>query len=113
MNWQAVADFIHRHQEGLEIFALSGIVTMRKTLPWPFSRVPPLEWSYEWLREALLTFMSIRGPIPHGSESQTSERVVKAADGSLESVKETTVSGAAPVDPKPADAQPDEPKVTE
>ena len=97
MTWAAVVEFLHHHQEGLELFAMASIVTMRKTLPWPFSLVPPLEWGYEWLRDALMTLLSLKGPIPHGPEIQSSERVTKAADGSVESVKETSATGAPPV----------------
>jgi hypothetical protein len=104
MTWASVADFEHRHKEGLELFAMAAIVTMRKTLPWPFCLVPPLEWAWEWLRDALLTLLSLKGPLPHAAESQSSERVTRAADGTVESVKESTVSGAAPlVQPMPED----------
>lgn len=97
ITWQEVGAFVQRHKEGLELFAMAAIVTMRKTLPWPFSLVPPLEWSYEWLRDALMTLLSLKGPIPHGPESQSSERVTKAADGTVESVRESTVTGAATI----------------
>ena len=106
ITWQDVAAFIHRHQEGLELFAMASIVTMRKTLPWPFNLIPPLEWSYEWLRDALLTLLSLKGPLPHGPESQSSERVTKAADGTVESVRESSVTGAAPVQPTPKETTP-------
>ena len=96
MNWPAIVGFLHKHQEAIGLFAMSSIVTMRKTLPWPFNRVETLEWCYEWLRDALMTLLSLKGPLPHGPESQSSDRVVKAADGSVESVKEKTVTGAAP-----------------
>ncbi len=105
MNWPAILDtantFLAKHKEALALFSMSAIVTMRKTLPWPFSRVEALEWSYEWLRDALMTLLSLKGPIPHGPESQSSERITKAPDGSVvESVKEKTVVGASPaVDP--------------
>lgn len=73
MNWHPVVEFVHRHQEGLELFAMAGIVTMRKTLPWPFNLVPPLEWGYEWMRDALATLLSLKGPLPHQPESQESK----------------------------------------
>jgi len=94
MNWGPVIAFASRHKDGLELFAIAGAVTMRKTLPWPFNRIEPLEWSYEWFREAVLTLISLRGPIPHGPEIQSSERVKKNPDGGVESVKESTVSGS-------------------
>ena len=97
MNWPAVTAFVERHKEGLELFAMASVVTMRKTLPWPFSLIPPLEWGYEWLRDALLTLLSLKGPLPHGPEAQSTERVKQSPDGTVESVKESTVSGAAPI----------------
>ena len=97
MDWRPVVEFLHRHQESIELFAMAAIVTMRKTLPWPFILIPPLEWGYEWLRDALLTLLSLKGPLPHGPEAQSTERVKQSPDGTVESVKESTVSGAAPV----------------
>lgn len=102
MDWSTVSQFVHRHQEGLELFGMASIVTMRKTLPWPFCLVPPLEWGYEWLRDALMTLLSLKGPIAHGPELQSSERVTKAADGSVESVKESTVKAGDLPDSKAA-----------
>lgn len=97
MTWLTAEQFAERHKEGIELFAMASVVTMREKLPWPFSLIPPLEWSYEWMRDALLTLLSLKGPLPKAAESQSSERVTKSADGTVESVKESTVSGAAPI----------------
>ena len=88
---------------------MAAIVTMRKTLPWPFNLFPPLEWSYEWLRDALMTLLSLKGPIPHGAEIQTSEHVTRQPDGTVESVKESTASG--PTTSQPEKNQTSEPRV--
>lgn len=62
MNWQAIADFFGRHKEVLIPLGIAMAVTMRPKLPWPFVLIEPLEWSYEWFRDGLLTFISMRGP---------------------------------------------------
>lgn len=92
--------FAERHKELLGLFTMASIVTMRKTLPWPFSRVAVLEWSYEWLRDALLTLLSLKGPLPHEAVSQTSEHIASGPDGRIESTKETTVSAPVPAVPE-------------
>ena len=62
MNWQPVLSFLAQHKESVGLFALAMAVTMRPHLPWPFVLLEPLEWLYEWLRDGLLTFVSLRGP---------------------------------------------------
>ncbi len=54
--WQ----FLTIHKEMLVLFALALIVTMHDKLPAPFSKVEWMEWSYEWLHNALVTFVSLR-----------------------------------------------------
>lgn len=100
MNWVPVQEFVSHHKEFLELFGLASAVTMRKTLPWPFNKIEILEWSYEWLRDALLTLVSLKGPVPHGHEAQSSERVTQSPDGKIERVKESTVSGSVPEVPE-------------
>lgn len=88
---------------------MAMIVTMRPKLPWPFSKVEVLEWSYEWVREGLATLLSLKGPLPHAAGMQSTEKVVTDGQHS-ESVKEVTVSGAVtapdPAQPDPAPAVP-------
>lgn len=66
MNWPVIGSWIvafaTKHEEALGLFALAMAVTMRPKLPWPFALIEPLEWLYEWVRDGLLTFVSMRGP---------------------------------------------------
>ncbi len=105
MNWQAFEVFAHNHKDGLELFGLALIVTMRRTLPWPFSLAPPLVWAYEWSVDALMTLVSLKGPLPHAAGMQSTEKTVTDGQHS-ESLKEMTVSGAvaAPEAPQPVAA---------
>lgn len=96
MSWPTIAEFLHKHQEAIALLAMAAIVTMPKLLPHPFSKVDAFQWAYEWSRNALLTLLSLKGPLPHGPESQSSERVKTQPDGTVESVKESTMSGSAP-----------------
>lgn len=93
MDFRPITDFLNVHKESLTLFALAAIVTMRPKLPWPFSKVEAFEWAYEWGREALLTFISLRGPAR--SESSALEKTVTDEKGKVteSSVKvETSVS---------------------
>jgi hypothetical protein len=95
MYLQALADFADRHKEGLGLLGISAVVTMRPKLPWPFCRVEALEWCYEWMREALLTLLSFKGPLPHGAMAQSSEHTSTDAAGNRETSKESSSTGAA------------------
>lgn len=66
-----IAQFAHDHSESLTLLAIAFAVTMRKTLPWPLRLVEPLEWAYGWVRDALMTFVSLRGPSHHESLQQS------------------------------------------
>ena len=104
MDWHTLQAFAQEHKESLTLFAMAAIVTMRKTLPWPFCKVDALEWSYEWLRDALATLLSLKGPLPHGAEIHTSESVATDGKGATESTKETTATAPIPAaspEPKP------------
>jgi len=80
MNWQpilhAVSAFATEHREGLMLFGMAGIVTMRKSLPWPFRKIEPLEWCYEWLRDALLTLLNMKGHAPQPAEPPTDKATI-------------------------------------
>ena len=95
MSWQSVADFAEIHKESLGLFGLALAVTMRKQLPWPLNKLDPLEWCYEWLRDGLLTFISMRGPAHAEAAGQQIEKkiVTDAAGASVETVKTTAISG--------------------
>lgn len=67
------AQFARDHSESLTLLAIAFAVTMRKKLPWPLCLVEPLEWVYEWVRDALMTFVSLRGPSSHHESIQQSE----------------------------------------
>jgi hypothetical protein len=66
VTWTALGQWIEvfatKHEEALGLFGLAMAVTMRPKLPWPFNRVEILEWLYEWVRDGLMTFISMRGP---------------------------------------------------
>ena len=95
MSWQSVTDFAALHKESLGLFGLAMAVTMRKQLPWPLNKLEPLEWCYEWLRDGLLTFVSMRGPAHAEATGQQTEKkiVTDAAGASVETVKTTAISG--------------------
>ena len=54
------------HEAVLGLLLLAFVVTMRPKLPSPFCNLELLEWSYEWLHDALKAFMSFRSPNPPG-----------------------------------------------
>lgn len=87
--WPYIAEFLGKHREGLALFGMALIVTMRPRLPWPFHLVDSFEWAYEWLREALLTLLSMRGPMAH---TQTAEIVKEDAKGNVSTAKMTAAS---------------------
>ncbi len=98
MNWQLIEQFAHTHQEGIGLFLLAMAVTMRPKLPWPFVLLEPLEWAYEWVRDGILTFVSMRGPAhSEASANKNVERTTEtdpATGKKTESVKES-ISGTA------------------
>lgn len=57
MTWQTVVAtttrVFQRHREIFMLYAYMLVVTMRPQLHWPFNRIPPLEWLYEWQHDAL------------------------------------------------------------
>lgn len=114
MNWSGigswVAAFTSQHKEALGLFALAMAVTMRPKLPWPFVLVEPLEWLYEWVRDGLLTFVSMRGPAH--AESTAHEKTVTNQDGKVveASVKiesSTSIPGAPATVGAPRESPPD------
>lgn len=99
MDWHAIglwlADFGAKHKESLGLFAIALIVTMRPKLPLPFSLIEPLEWCWEWAREALLTFISLRGPAQHSeaiSKEQNVKKTIIEPDGKKTESVETQVT---------------------
>lgn len=106
MNWQPVTAFLSKHQEGLGLFALAMAVTMRPKLPWPFSLIEPLEWLYEWFRDGLLTFVSMRGPA-HSETALQKNTTITDADGTkTKKVVVAATSESTAEVPKPLDAAP-------
>ena len=91
MTWDTIGAFLHEHREGLGLLALAAVVTMRPKLPWPFVLVEPLEWCYEWGRDALLTFISLRGPHPP-SDLATASKSVTEPGGKVTTESATLVS---------------------
>ena len=63
-----------RHREIVLLFLAMLVMTMRPTLPWPFNLVPPLEWSYEWVRDALQSFFEKVRP---GMNEKVSSKTVE------------------------------------
>lgn len=61
---EAVSDFIGRHKEGIGLFSLAAIATMRPNLPAPFDRFAVLVWLWGWLHDALNTLINLRTPAP-------------------------------------------------
>lgn len=61
---EAVSGFVGRHKEGIGLFALAAIATMRPALPAPFDRFPLLVWLWAWLHDALNTLINLRTPAP-------------------------------------------------
>ena len=98
MNWTGIggwiSGFASQHKEALGLFALAMAVTMRPKLPWPFVLIEPLEWAYEWLRDGLLTFVSMRGPAhSEASGQQTTKTVIDPKGKTVEtSVEKTEVA---------------------
>ena len=81
MNWPAILAQLHEHREAIALLILAFVVTMRPKLPWPFILIEPLEWVYEWSRDALLTFISMRGPHPPQNVDSAAQ-VVKVTEPS-------------------------------
>lgn len=105
MNWNWIGEFASKHAEGLGLLTLAMAVTMRPKLPWPFNRVELFEWFYEWIRDGLLTFVSMRGPAQHSEavvqESNIKQIVTEPSGKTTESVssqitKETERSQESP-----------------
>lgn len=98
MSWQSVLGFMSRHKDGLIPLGMAVAVTMRPKLPWPLNRFEPLEWLYEWARDALLTFVSLRGPAHAESGIQRDVERKKETDPTgkvVESTKESITGSTA------------------
>ncbi len=54
--------FVENNKVALGLLGLAFIATMRAQLPPPFNGVPLFNWCYEWLVDALKTFMNLRTP---------------------------------------------------
>lgn len=100
MTWATVANFLHEHREGIALFAMAMAVSMHEKLPWPFVKIEALEWSYEWVRKGILTFISMRGPAHSEATVQTQSRAVDNKGDAVEFKKTATVSSSQP-DPAP------------
>lgn len=87
---------LKKHEEILVPLALAAIVSMSPQLPYPFSRVEALEWSYEWLRRTLMTFASMRGPVQH--EAVVERKTETESDGGKVVTEKEHVSSAEPLD---------------
>ena len=85
-----VTAFIKEHSEFLTLFMIAMAVTMRKRLPPPLDKVEFLEWWYEWLRDGLLTLISMRGP--SHTEAQQSIKVTHDEDGKVIETATTSAS---------------------
>jgi hypothetical protein len=80
------------HEAVLGLLALAFIITMRPTLPEPFCRWSVLEWSYEWLHDALAAFISFRTHpsvpnVPPGASLKQSTQTVQTTETSVEAGK--------------------------
>ena len=100
MEWQSVTSFVSGHKESLLLLGMAAAVTMRPHLPWPFNKVELLEWFYGWGRDALLTWVSMRGPA-HAEASGVEKKTVTGANGqSVETERTISVSsGEEPAEP--------------
>lgn len=60
INWQATGAalwrFFDRHSDIVYLYIYYLAITMRPTLPTPFSKIAWMEWCWEWHREALISF---------------------------------------------------------
>lgn len=109
MDWPTIgawaADFGTRHKESLGLFALALAVTMPSELPWPFNKVPILAWSHLWLKNALQTFVSIRGPSQHTESIQNTQKkeiITEPSGKKTESIStQTTADAEHTQEPKP------------
>ncbi len=84
-----VGSFIDRHKEGLGLFALAVIATMRPLPPPPLDRVPTLSYLWGWLHDALNTLINLRSPKP-----TVGPMVVEAVTTSVTAATTTTTAAS-------------------
>lgn len=60
--YNAVDGFISRNSGILALYAYFLVMAMAPELPWPFNKIPALEWFYEWQRKALQSLFTSRHP---------------------------------------------------